>query len=354
MSLILNLARLSLIVSLTLALTVMTGCKSSPGNPMSTPTAVKGGEIVIKVAAVQDENAYQAGKTAALTLKRQMGNVAPHTVIVTDCFDEASLKKKMLKGVCSVFSRNIVFGGSTYGSFTQNGCLDLDSVCLTGIGGGGISVSTALVDNVHTTHLTADNNKNKLEKILYNAGRQLADWLPKSPNDRLVIAIPDAHSPKNQFFVEGMQTVLGNDFPITGGSVNKNAGQTFIYYGGRILNGGALALMLSGDFRTSTAGRNARENSKVISTAKEAAEEALVKLQAAPLAAMAFNCAGRKGKLDNLEDELHAIQEVVGKNLPLSGCYCAGEIGPADQTENNPGVFSSGVGWHIMFTVIGR
>ena len=34
----------------------------------------------------------------------------------------------------------IVFGKSTYGSFTQEGCTDFDSVCLMGIGGEGIDL----------------------------------------------------------------------------------------------------------------------------------------------------------------------------------------------------------------------
>ena len=60
------------------------------------------------------------------------------------------------------------------------------------------------------------------------------------------------------------------------------------------------------------------------------------------------------GKLDNVEDELEAMQEVLGKNVPVFGCYCAGEIGPSDLAEKNPEVLSSGVGWHVMFTLLGR
>ncbi len=58
-------------------------------------------------------------------------------------------------------------------------------------------------------------------------------------------------------------------------------------------------------------------------------------------------------KLDEVEDELKAIQEVLGTDVPLFGCYCAGEIGPADQSSNESGALSSGVGWHAMFTLFG-
>ncbi|MHC4181656.1 MAG: FIST C-terminal domain-containing protein, partial [Planctomycetota bacterium] len=71
-------------------------------------------------------------------------------------------------------------------------------------------------------------------------------------------------------------------------------------------------------------------------------------------AALAFDCAGRKGKLRNLEDELAAVQRALGKDLPLFGCYCAGEIGPLDVSQKKPGVLSGGGGWHVMVTVIGQ
>jgi len=116
----------------------------------------------------------------------------------------------------------------------------------------------------------------------------------------------------------------------------------------------ALALMISGNFHLTIAGRQAKDNDRVISTAKEAAAEVLAGLGGKPVAALAFNCAGRRGKLKNFEDELAAIQEALGKDLPLFGCYCAGEIGPLDTSEKNPDVLSGGGGWHVMFTLIGR
>ena len=164
----------------------------------------------------------------------------------------------------------------------------------------------------------------------------------------------DAHSPKNQFLLEGAQEVMGKDFPITGGSANKNAGQTFVYFQGQIYSDGAIALMLSGDFNVSLSGRQARENAKVISPAAESAAEAMNGMKSKPFSVLAFNCAGRKGKLDNIVDELAAIQSVIGNDIPLFGSYCAGEIGPADIAEKDPDALSSGVGWHVMFTVLGR
>jgi small ligand-binding sensory domain FIST len=93
----------------------------------------------------------------------------------------------------------------------------------------------------------------------------------------------------------------------------------------------------------------------VIATAGQGAAEALAVSKGQPLAALAFNCAGRRSKLKRMEDELSAIQKSLGKDLPLFGCYCAGEIGPVDTTEEKkPGVLSGGSGWHLMFTIIAR
>jgi small ligand-binding sensory domain FIST len=112
--------------------------------------------------------------------------------------------------------------------------------------------------------------------------------------------------------------------------------------------------MLSGNFNVSLSGRKAQDNDHVIRSARDGAAAALASLEGQPVAALAFNCAGRRGKLDRPEDELAAIQQALGKNLPLFGCYCAGEIGPVDSSESDPNALSGGVGWHVMFTIIGR
>ncbi|MCH5377244.1 MAG: FIST C-terminal domain-containing protein, partial [Planctomycetes bacterium] len=73
-----------------------------------------------------------------------------------------------------------------------------------------------------------------------------------------------------------------------------------------------------------------------------------------PMGVFAFNCAGRRGKLQRPEDELAAIREALGSDLPMFGCYCAGEIGPLDASERNPDTLCGGSGWHVMFTILGR
>jgi len=312
-------------------------------------------KIVIQSAAATNEDAFEAGKAAAEALKKAMGDTAPKAVLVTDCFDEEALKAKVFEGVVSVFSKDIVLGFAGYGTFTQGGSLDEDAVGVLGIGGDGIDVQVAFEEKMGAVGLSIEDDKDKLVKVLGDAAKRLAGKLTKKKDSRLLIAIPDAHSPKNQMFMDGLQEVVGKDFPITGGSINKNDGETFIYYQGKLHTDAAIALMLSGDFKVALAGRKAQTNDAVIASAKEGASEALKNLGTTkPIAMLAFDCAGRKGKLENLEDELKAFQGVTGKDITLFGCYCAGEFGPADVTEKKPGVLSSGMGWHAMITFIGR
>ncbi len=288
-------------------------------------------KVVIKVVMAEDEDEQPvaAGKAAAEALKKAMGGEKLKAVIVSECFEDREYKQQLIKGVCSVITKDVVFGGATYGSFTQDGCTDFDSVCLLGIGGRGVDVSATVVTEIGASKLVFEEHQALIEKRLRAAGAKLARGLDRGDDDRLLILIADAHSPKNQFLVEGVQQVVGKRFPITGGSANKNAGQTFVYHGGKLHQDSAVALMLSGDFRVAMSGRKAQDNDAVISTAKDAAAEALARLKGKPTAVLAFNCAGRRGRLKNYEDELTAIQAALGKDLPLFGCYCAGEIGPS-------------------------
>jgi hypothetical protein len=283
-----------------------------------------------------------------------MGDTPLTAVLLSECFEGLEYKQKMLDGVCSVIPKERVFGESTYGSFSQEGCADFDSVCLMGIGGDGISIAATLVTEMEVAKLTFEESEDLIRERLQSAGAKLAGKLRRTDQDRLLILIADAHSPKNHCLVEGVQKVLGGAFPITGGSANKNAGQTFVYFQGKPYRDGAIALMFSGDFRIGMSGRKAMDNDQVISSAKDGAAKALANLDGQPLAVLAFNCAGRRGKLRRPEDELAAIQMALGKELPLFGCYCAGEMGPVDAEKKDLNVLSGGSGWHVMFTVIGR
>ncbi len=311
-------------------------------------------DIVFAVASSQEENPLAAGKAAATAAKARLGKSPLHAVIIAEAYEDKDQKAKVLEGVCSVFGKESVYGLSTYGSFSQSGVSSWESVTVLAIGGKDVAVTAVCRKDLGASALTMADHAKQIETKLTAAGEALARQLPADA--RLTIVLADAHSPKNGFLVAGMQKAAGPALAVTGGSANKNAGQTFVYYKGEMLTDAAVGLALSGDFRIAMAGRQAKENDKVIATAEDAAREALAGLAkqgAKPAAYLAFDCAGRKGKLKNTADELAAIQKALGRAQPLFGTYNAGEIGPADVADAKPGVRASGVGWHVMVTAIG-
>ncbi len=310
--------------------------------------------VVFKVVMVadEDENPEAAGKAVATALKEAMGNAPLKAVVMSECFEDKASKAELLKGVCEVLPPEKILGGATYGSFTQQGCTDFDAVCLMGIGGEGVQVSAQIVKAMGTSKLTFEKDQELIRERLQAAGQKLTGSLQRRENEKLLILVADAHSPKVQYLVEGVQKELGKNFPITGGCANKNAGQTFVYFRGEMFEDAAVALMLAGDFDVALSGRMANEEQAVIRTAAEGAEEVLGKAKGEPTAVLSFNCAGRRSKLKEYEDELIAMQKVLGKDVTLFGCYCAGEIGPVDEPNAPKDVLSGGSGWHVMFTTI--
>jgi hypothetical protein len=320
----------------------------------SLPDDACAAEVTLKAVMVTNEDPVAGGKAAAEQLLAAMGPTQLKAVIVSECYEDRDNKSALLKSLCAVLPKDIVFGAATYGSFTQAGCTDYDAVGLLGLGGDGLQVDAQLVTAMGTAKLTVDTDKEAIAERLHKAGAALATGVKKTDRDRLLVLLADAHSPKNQYLVEGLQQVLGKDFPITGGCANKNAGQTFVYYQGEIHDDSAVALMLSGDFAITITGKQANVNDLVISTARDGASDAIKKATGKPVAVLAFNCAGRRSKLKKYEDELQAMQDVLGKNLVLFGCYCAGEMGPIDDVTLRDKAPYGGSGWHVMFTVVSQ
>jgi len=316
------------------------------------PTWARTAPPVFMTAAATGDDPAAAGKKAAAELKTAFGETPLKAVLVMDSFEDLANKKAMLQGVASVLPKEILFGGTSYGGFTQKGSIDYDGVMLLGIGGEGLTVTPALAEKMGAAGLTMENDPDKLTSALGKAGERLAKQLPGIRKAGLLLLISDAHSPKNQLLLDGVQKVAGSKLPITGGSVNKNAGQNWVYFRGTPHTDSAIALLLSGPFQVTQTGRQAKTNDAVIQTASQGSAAVLKAAPARPLAMLAFNCGGRMGKLDRLEDELEAIQLSTGRELPLFGAYCAGEYGPADLSDSAGDTTPCGRGWHVMFTVL--
>lgn len=334
---------------------LLAGCATVDKSVLMTPPAADNGRVVLATAMVENEDAFAAGKEAAEALAAKLGGTAPHAVLMADCFDSVEAKGKAIAGVASVFGAEKIFGGAVYGTYTQDGASDVDTVSLLALAGNGLQVQAALTENMGAKGLTIENDEAALSAALGAGGAAVARQLPDIGNSDLVILMGDAHSPKNQYLIDGLQTVAGTKVPVTGGSISKNDGLTYIYYRGAIYSDAAFALTLQGNLSVGQAGRQAKSNDEVISTASEGAATAMKALGSGqPVALLAFDCAGRMGKLDNLSDEVNIIKTKIAPSIPIFGCYCAGEFGPADTTLETSDNVSKGRGWHVMFSVLGK
>jgi hypothetical protein len=74
---------------------------------------------------------------------------------------------------------------------------------------------------------------------------------------------------------------------------------------------------------------------EIINGARLAAEQAKASLGgASPRAILMFSCVGRKLVLGRrTQEEISAVQKILGNDVPLIGFYTYGEIGPIDKTE---------------------
>lgn len=71
------------------------------------------------------------------------------------------------------------------------------------------------------------------------------------------------------------------------------------------------------------------EEERAILAAQEAAKQALSQLKVEAKAIFVFNCMARKKLLGaNIKNEIDAIQEVLGKQVPMIGFYTYGEVAP--------------------------
>jgi len=298
----------------------------------------------------EQEKPFDAGRLAGQKLLDAIKGSDLKLILLAESFDGKDDKEKLLAGLCSVLPKEKLFGLSTYGSFVRDSVADGDRVTLLGIGGD-LSVQSALQTELGVAQLTMDTAEKEIETKLLQAGRTLAGKSNVTGKNRWDMLIADAHSPKNGFLVRGIQEKLGKEALILGGSANKNPGQNHVYYQGVRYEDAAMLLTLTGSFRVSMTGRFANQGETVVKTAEEAAATAVASVNGTPFGMIAFSCAGRKSKLDDLDAELNAIQKRFA-DKPIFGCFCAGEVGPADPTVETTDATCCGSGWYLMLAIL--
>lgn len=287
-------------------------------------------EIVAASGLSTDPDPAAAGRTAAEQAKKALGDKAPKLVLVFECFPKPD-KARVLEGIASVFPKAIIHGCSGAAPITSQGNPRGKSCGLLALGGD-VEVAAAVSPRIAGKHA--------------DAGETLAKALPKLEKPKLLILFGDCHIPANKPLVEGVQKVLGNELMIIGGAASGPS--TDCFFQGELKEGVAVGILLAGDFNVSAVSGQGHETSEqMIATAVATAKAALEGLKGKPAVGFLFECNGRLGKVKDAADELKALQEVLGKNLPLIGFYGSGEMGPERDVV-------TAFGWHVVACVIGK
>ncbi len=127
------------------------------------------------------------------------------------------------------------------------GCSDAGGLTAEGPFSKGLSLLRLRADNIKFTIGLGEN----IKKDAYQAGVDLArSILEKDPNIRLLIMLPDGLAGNGADIVRGVQKVLGEKFPVVGGSAGDDFlfQKTYEYFNDRLLTGAVVGVGLSGDF----------------------------------------------------------------------------------------------------------
>jgi hypothetical protein len=276
-----------------------------------------------------EADATKAATAAAEQAKKALGEKSAKLVLVFESYPPAD-KPKLLDAVAAVFDKKLIHGCSAAGPITEQGNPTERSVAVCALGGD-LEVAAAVSPTIG--------------KDQRAAGEALGKALPKMANAKLMVLFGNCHVPSNQPLTEGVQSVLGKELPIIGGSSGGPSIDTF--FQGEVKGDVAVGILLGGDFKLAICTLPGRGNDEVIRTAVAAVCDAAGKLGGKPAAGLLFECAGRRGMVKQLSNELAAIQGVLGTKLPLCGFYGTGEIGPIN------GV-STGVGYHVVCCLLGE
>ena len=178
-------------------------------------------QIVFRMARSDDEDPFAAGKAAAAELKRKLGDLAPKAVLVGESFEGSQSKAQVIQGVVSVFPAALVVGGSTYGGFDQDGVAGGESVVVSAFTRHDVDIQPVCVEEDGYHRADAGKRRRGTGEEAHHGGHATGRQ-DHGDRNRLLVVIADAHSPKNGPLVQGIRSVLGPAFPVTGGSVNRN------------------------------------------------------------------------------------------------------------------------------------
>ena len=276
--------------------------------------------FAIGVGAGADKDSHQAGVMAAREVKKKTEGEVTLFMAITEGLAENGAA--IPRGIQEVFGRNFpIVGGAAGDDFlfqkTYQYCNDqvltgaVIGIGLSGKFSFGIGVRHGWepiglpmkVTKTEGAKLIEVNNRPALSIYEDYFGRK-AEELIKEPIARMAYTYPLGMS------VEGSSELLIRDVVIA-----NEKGE--ITCAAEIPEGSEIRLMLG-------------DPEKAIQVAKEAAEGALVQLKGVkPKAVFVFDCMARNKLLGaRIGEEIAAIQNVLGKEVPLIGFYTYGELAP--------------------------
>lgn len=277
-------------------------------------------DFTIGVGEGADKDSFKAGKTAAEAVKKKAKT--PPSLFITLLDGLAENGAAAVRGVQDVFGKEFpIMGGSAGDDFLFKKTYQYhDDQVLTnsviGIGlSGRFSFGVGVRHGWEPIGLPMKATKAKGAKLIEVDGRpalsiyedyfgKKAEELTKEPIARMAYTYPLGMS------VEGSPEFLIRDVVIA-----DKKGE--ITCAAEIPEGSEIRLMLG-------------DADKAIQAAKEAAEGALSQLKGSnPKVIFVFNCIARWKLLGSRrEEEIAAIQNVLGKDVPLIGFYTYGEQAP--------------------------
>lgn len=277
-------------------------------------------DFVIGIGLGTDKDSYAAGMAAAKEVKEK--STKELSLLMTFLDGLAENGAAVVRGLQEVLGKNLpIVGGSAGDDFLfkktfqyYNDRIMTNAVISIGFSGEfifGIGVRHGWepiglpmkVTEAKGSRIIKVNDRPALSIYEDYFGKK-AEELIKEPIARMAYTYPLGMS------VKGSEELLIRDVVIA----NK---QGEITCAAEIEEGSEIRLMLG-------------EEERAIQAAQEAAKQALFQLNGAePKAIFVFNCMARKKLLGaNIKKEIDAIQDVLGKNVPMIGFYTYGELAP--------------------------
>jgi hypothetical protein len=184
-----------------------------------------------------------------------------------------------------------------------------------------------------------------------DAGAEMATAVGK-PDKGFLILFGDCHGPGHSEAVAGLQGVLGEEFPMIGGSAVQhvhyhNQLPEYVYLNDEMDMDAIIGVMVKGDFDLSFAGKVGQKCAEIVDSAGEVAGRVMEGLKGKkPQFVFATDCMGRMMAMveeDRLDMEVQAIVKAIGADVPMAGFYSGGEVGPLAT-----GQPAGGHGYHVI------